>query len=259
MKSFWTLMAAAAVFVCFSNPIMANTLDTDSNSSTVQKQYGIEIVSTPPPAAQQAGLIGSAPDMFLPAEPVAQTRSANTQYTRGEYFYVYSDAKGQANHFFPTGWMGDWNDIKMNQKCLIAPYSGKTCLEFVYTAKATRGARWAGVYWQNPANNWGGIDGRYDLRGAKRLTFWARGKSGGERIETVKMGGIGGNFPDSAEVTIPAIVLTKEWRKYTIDLSRADLSAISGGFCWMGNADMNPYGMTFYLDDIRYEFGDFGN
>ncbi len=154
--------------------------------------------------------------------------------------------------------MGDWNDIRMNPRCLIAPYSGKTCLEFVYTAKVTRGARWAGVYWQNPANNWGGIDGRYDLRGAKRLTFWARGKFGDERIETVKMGGIGGNFQDTAEVVIPAIVLTKEWRQYTIDLSKADLSAISGGFCWMANADMNPKGITFYFDDIRYEFDDFG-
>jgi hypothetical protein len=256
MKAFWMFLAAVTSFSYFSNPIRASELDNKSTSSTLQNQYGVETLSNPT-ASSPPTSIGGGPDMFLPTEPVPQARSEWLHTTPTEFFYVYSDTRGQANHFFPTGWMGDWNDIKMNQRCLIAPYSGKTCLEFVYTAKVTRGARWAGVYWQNPANNWGGIDGRYDLRGAKRLTFWARGKSGGERIETVKMGGIGGNFPDSDEVVNPAIVLTRDWRKYTIDLSKADLSAISGGFCWMSNADMNPNGITFYLDDIRYEFEKF--
>lgn len=218
---------------------------------TRQSQYQIEVS----PAAQTASL----PSIDPAGGAGFLSHAGSTILARSDRFYVYSDSTGEANHFFPTGWMGDWNDIKMNQKSTVRPFSGRTCLEFVYTAKATRGARWAGVYWQNPGNNWGGIDGRYDLRGARRLTFWARGKHGGEGIETVKVGGIGGNFPDSDEVSIGPVVLTTEWKKFTINLTHADLSAISGGFCWMTNADLNPAGMTFYLDDIRYEFDDFGS
>ncbi len=218
----------------------ASAAGADSDAGTSLGQYGIETIAAKPFGG---GLIGPLPSA-MDELPVAGPRE----------FYVYGDAKEKSNHFFPTGWMGDWNDIKMNQNSRVLPHSGSSCIEFVYTAKGSRGARWAGVYWQNPGNNWGGIEGRIDLRGATRLTFWARGKSGGETIETVKVGGIKDTFGDSDEVSMGPIVLTREWKQYRIDLRKADLSAISGGFCWMTSADHNPGGATFYLDDIRYEY-----
>ena len=48
-------------------------------------------------------------------------------------------------------------------------------------------------------------------------------------------------------------MLTQEWKQYEIDLSGKDLSYISGGFCWATNLDVNPDGVVFYLDDIKYE------
>ncbi|MEK6733085.1 MAG: hypothetical protein AABY55_05600, partial [Candidatus Omnitrophota bacterium] len=111
----------------------------------------------------------------------------------------------------------------------------------------------AGMYWQSPANNWGDKKGGFDLTGATKLTFWARGAKGGERVEEFKLGGITGLYPDSDIAGIGPVMLTQDWKRYEIDLSGKDLSYISGGFCWATNIDVNPDGATFYLDDIKYE------
>ena len=168
-------------------------------------------------------------------------------------FAVYTDGEAPDNHYIPSGWMGDYGDMKMNEKYFQNPHSGTTSIQIIYNTKASQGARWAGIYWQNPPNNWGTRPGGYDLTGAKKLTFWARGDKGGERIEEFKIGGITGEYADSDVAGIGPVVLTKDWQEYTIDLEGKDLSSISGGFCWATNLDVNPEGATFYLDDIKYE------
>lgn len=168
-------------------------------------------------------------------------------------FGVYIDRGNRQNHFIPSGWMGDYGDIKLDENCKKNPHSGKTCIQFKYTAKVKQGANWAGMFWQNPPNNWGEKKGGFDLRGATKLTFWARGEVGDERIMEFKMGGISGTYPDSDSVGIGPVDLTSEWQQYSIDLTDVDLSYVNGGFCWATNADSNPEGAIFYLDDIQYE------
>ena len=168
-------------------------------------------------------------------------------------FYVYEDRGSRNNHYIPSGWMGDYGDLKIDQSSTDSPFFGPTCTKIVYSGAGTQGARWAGVYWQNPANNWGDKDGVYDLSKATKLTFWAKGSVGGERIEEFKIGGIMGEYPDSDTAGIGPVILTKEWKQYTIDLKGKDLTRISGGFCWATNVDVNPKGATFYLDEIKYE------
>lgn len=168
-------------------------------------------------------------------------------------FYVYADRSSTSNHFIASGWMGDYGDIKYDGTSKDDPYLGDTCIKIVYSGKATQGARWAGLYWQNPPNNWGNIDGGYDLSRAVKLTFWARGEKGGERVEEFKIGGIMGEYSDSDTAAIGPVILNKEWTQYSIDLKGKDLSYIIGGFCWASNIDVNPEGANFYLDEIRYE------
>ena len=168
-------------------------------------------------------------------------------------FHVYTDANAPDNHYFSTGWMGDSGDLKMDESSAETPHGGSTCIKNSYTNKASGGARWVGVYWQNPPNNWGTRPGGYDLTGAKQLTFWARGEKGGERIEEFKVGGVTGEHPDSDIAGIGPVVLTMEWKQYTVSLEGKDLSSISGGFAWSTNLDAVPDGCVFYLDDIQYE------
>jgi hypothetical protein len=168
-------------------------------------------------------------------------------------FYVYSDRGSISNHFIPSGWMPATGsqDIKYNQSYDGNPYLGDTCIKLSYNDNS--GTRWAGIYWQHPANNWGMQDAGYDLSAAKKLTFWARGDKGGERIEEFKVGGIMGQYSDSDSASIGPVILNKEWTQYTIDLCGRDMSYIIGGFCWATNIDVNPDGIIFYLDEIKYE------
>ncbi len=168
-------------------------------------------------------------------------------------FNVYTDANSPDNHYAPSGWMGDWGDIKMNASFFDNPHSGTTCIKIDYLPKRTQGAGWSGIYWQNPPNNWGSRPGGYDLTGAKKLIFWARGEKGGEIIHEFRIGGLTGEYPDSDIGGFGPAKLKNEWTQYEIDLKDKDLSSISGGFMWSANLDGNPEGFTIYFDDIRYE------
>lgn len=192
-------------------------------------------------------------------ESIAETKPVESapilRNTDGSFraFVVYGDANSPDNHFDPSGWMGDYNDLKVSSEAMINPHGGTTAIKIEYSAKKNQGAGWAGIYWQNPANNWGSKAGGYDLTGSTKLSFWVRGEKGGERIEEFKVGGITGEYPDSDQAGIGPVLLTPDWKQYSIDLSGKDLSSISGGFCWVANADANPEGAVFYLDDIVYE------
>jgi len=168
-------------------------------------------------------------------------------------FNIYSDKSSPGNHYIPSGWMGDYGDIKINDRWMENAHSGTTCIKIEYTPNRSQGAGWIGIYWQNPANNWGSKKSGFDLTGAKKLTFWARGEKGGEIISEFKMGGIAGEFSDSDSAGIGPAMLTDDWKKYEIDLSGKDLSHIIGGFCFSANMDDNPEGFIIYLDELKYE------
>jgi len=178
---------------------------------------------------------------------------ASLSYAEFKRFNVYIDKSTKDNHYTPSGWMGDYGDIKLDTGWKDNPHSGTNCVKVTYTAAQKQGAGWSGVFWQNPPNNWGTQPGGYDLKGAKKLVFWARGDKGGENIAEFKMGGITGEYADSDSASVGPITLTTDWKEYTIDLTGKDLSSIIGGFCWVANAEANPNGFIFYLDDIYYE------
>ncbi len=187
------------------------------------------------------------------ASAVAPAVSTEAKQASFKPFYVYKDKGSSENHYILSGWMGDFADVVLSDSSVENPHTGSSGIKITYSPRASGGVRWAGVYWQNPANNWGSKKGGFDLTGATTLKFWARGEKGGERIEEFKIGGLTGEYPDSDTAAIGPVILTTEWKEYTIDLRGKDLSYISGGFCWATNADVNPDGATFYLDDIVYE------
>ena len=184
------------------------------------------------------------------ADVSAQVQKVNVSQTNP--FVVYKDFANKNNHFYPSGWTGDYGDIHLSQNCPDA-CSGTSCIKITYTAKASQGARWAAIYFMHPENTWGNLDKGYNLTGAAKLTFWARGEEGGETVSHFKVGGVTGNFSDTDQIYIGPVKLTKEWKQYTIDLTGMDLSRISGGFCLAFSRDDNPNGLVMYLDEIVYQ------
>lgn len=153
-------------------------------------------------------------------------------------------------NFSASGFMGDISDVRLAGSYAGTREEGFPCLRVRYAALGEAG--WAGVMWQNPANNWGTVDGGYNLSRAKSLSFWARGERGGEVVEII-VGGASSVFPDSDGVTTGDITLSGEWIRYIFDLSKTDLSYISSGFGFVLKQDRNPSGCTFYLDEVRYQ------
>jgi exo-beta-1,3-glucanase (GH17 family) len=192
--------------------------------------------------------------MPAPIPSVTPTPTAQT-------FNVYTEYDVVTNHFFPTGWMGDVEDIGMYGCWPGDPHSGQTAIKVNYSAEKSQGKGWIGVYWQEPKTNWGNFQGGYNLTSAKRLTFWAKGARGGEKVE-FSTGGIWPDLcaafrnPDSLQPAVSSdiITLTDSWRQYTIDLRGKDLSNIIGGFAFVATACANPDGAIFYLDDIQFEY-----
>jgi hypothetical protein len=152
----------------------------------------------------------------------------------------------QVERFHPSGWMGNATAISMNPASRQQPKFGDHCLEIQYQSTT----EWGGVVWQHPANDWGDQPGGMDLRGASKLTFWARGKTGGEKL-TFGLGVIGAEkrFPDSGRKELN-VELTPHWREYSLDLSDIDLRQIKTGFFWSAAGQAEP--LTFYLDRIVY-------
>jgi hypothetical protein len=178
---------------------------------------------------------------------------ASKTATAFQPFYIYFDDQSKSNHFFPTGWMGDYGDLRINNAWTTEPHSGKTCIKISYNAKMSQKAGWTGMYWQQPMSNWGDKKGGFNMTGATKLSFWAKGEKGGEKITEFKMGGITGEFPDSDTAALGPVELTNKWKKYSIDLKGKDLTNVIGGFCWSASKDDNPNGMIFFMDDVMYE------
>ena len=163
-----------------------------------------------------------------------------------------------ATYFYPSGWMGDGelgtNHIQLNTSFRESPRPGDTdssCIKISYQP-GPKG--WAGIYWQYPDSNWGDQPGS-SIVGATKIIFWVKGEIGGEIVE-FKAGGIRDSnkrYRDSFEVSKGRISLTREWARNEISLLGQNLSSVLGAFSWIATRDANPNGLTFYIDDVRYE------
>jgi len=167
-------------------------------------------------------------------------------------FTVYREPE-RDRHFVPSGQIGDADDIKVMESHAENAKEGTYCIRIEYSGQESKGEHWAGVYWQEPDFNFGNIPNvGFNLKGARKISFWARGEKGGERID-VKAGGIKGDYPDSFDMPLKTLDLTKFWKKFTIPVTDKDLSYVIGGFFVSFQKKYNPNGATIYLDEIVYE------
>ncbi len=160
---------------------------------------------------------------------------------------LYAEAS-DAQTYIPAGWMGDAKSIKLDPACAEKPQSGKTCLRCDFASDKG----WGGVVWQSPEGDWGDKGGGYDLTGAKKVTFWARGEAGGE-VVNFKFGIIAKEkrFFDTGSASLDNVALTTDWQLYEIPVVAQNLTRIKTGFVWTTASTGKP--VVFYLDNIRWE------
>ena len=183
---------------------------------------------------------------------------SNAQQKTTTSFALNQDVKklDVLRYFIPSGWFDDGEDperryLQFDPACKEKPHSEPICAKITYTP-GPEGS--AGIYWQNKPDNWGMAPGNdYSKRGFTKLTFWAKGDEGGELIQFIS-GGIqekGMPFKDSYESTSGFIPLGKEWKQYTIDLTRMSLKSVIGGFCFSAPASSST--IVFFIDDVYFE------
>jgi hypothetical protein len=197
------------------------------------------------PIKAEGEVIAETPEEKAEMEQMLKGKEAKLPVT------VYAE-DGEKWLWNPTGFMGsDVTVMSIDAKCTDNPHAGKTCMKFFYNS----GQGWGGVVWQDPDNDWGALPGGYNLTGAKTLSFWARGAKGGEKASF----GLGllkkdakkpaNLFVDTATAEMKDVILTPEWKQYSIDLEGKDLSHIKTGF-WFVTGPTATLPTTFYLDDI---------
>ena len=104
------------------------------------------------------------------------------------------------------------------------------------------------MVWQHPAGDWGDTPGGFDLTGASKLSFWARGAEGGEKV-SIGIGNIGNDkryhdtFSGKKDLT-----LTSEWQQFEIDLTGKNLTRIKSALYFTTSSDGKP--KTFFLDGV---------
>ncbi|MFL6273931.1 MAG: caspase domain-containing protein [Blastocatellia bacterium] len=214
---------------------LIDNVTTDSNGAETPR-YG----KIPDPELSRGDFvfqIGSPPPPFQPF-------SVETQYK-------------------PTGWMGDWGtkeDPKLFVRDVATPVEGVSTVATRLEYRGGKNPQWSGIYWQYPEHNWGDQIG-FSLAGAKRVTFYAKGEHGDEIVEFIS-GGVAykdesKKFRDKFKKPTGKIVLSANWKKYTIDLSgltNDDLQSVIGAFAWVGvgGFDKDNHLVT-YIANIRVE------
>ena len=122
--------------------------------------------------------------------------------------------------------------------------------EFCYRLQYTPGSQGqAGVLFES--------DNAIDLKDAKRMTFWARGDLGGEKIQISAAGkkssSSGASDGVKFGVTSTDLTLPKTWKKYEVDLSGLDMTGVTHGFGLKMNKGNDAGDKVIYLKYITYD------
>jgi len=170
-----------------------------------------------------------------------------SEVTKGKLPYSLYSEPADGSVYVPSGFMGASRAIVVDQSSKEKPHEGEHCIKCEYNLAG----EWGGVVWQSPENDWGDKPGGLNLSGAKRLSFWAKGSAGGEKI-TFGVGLIDRKKPyfDTVKEEVK-VTLTSEWKKYEIDLSDSDCGRVKCGFFW--SLPGQGKALKFFLDEIQFD------
>ncbi len=188
------------------------------------------------------------------------TRGVVMVTAQEELFPVFVNYAAFNNHFAPSGYMGDYQAIQYNECAQLTGAWEETSIEIRYDPGLENEVGWAGIYWQEPENNWGYYPEGYDLGNFAQVRFRARSPQPGSQVQFFVGGVYTGTFTSSITEPVYAleadsqrfVTLSAEWQEFHIDLQNADLTHVIDGFGWAASTEKTPAGVTIYLDDIVF-------
>jgi hypothetical protein len=161
-------------------------------------------------------------------------------------FYVYKDNENLP--YVLSAYMGDYETVRVDLSNTETVKSGETAIKIEFNGKN----EWYGLGFVDPANDWGDILGGYDITGAESFSFWAKASYDNLKADI----GFGlieeGDKPyyDTSKKLVE-INLTDNWKKYTIQTNRLDLTSIRSGFVIFTSGQGLSH--TIYIDEIVFE------
>jgi hypothetical protein len=257
--------------------VIANASGTTPHLHLDRREFlqMIAFIGTAIPCLRPASKHAKTLETVAPHADLALAHIADQMDSFHNRFAVFSDPGAPGNHFFALTKIGDIFDAIGIEICStehVPPTGNLASIKSRF--QNITGSNFGGWYFLNgtltgkqviPSPNFGTVpNAGVDLRGATRLSFWARGEQGGEQIEFF-LGGVGFDadsgipnapYPDSTPRIPPrgtVTVLTQQWQQYVIDVSKADLSYLLGGFGWVAAARNNPNGAIFWVSNIQYD------
>jgi hypothetical protein len=176
----------------------------------------------------------------------------------GARVLLYADKVAESQEYIPGGWMPDGRGLTQDVACKDKPHGGKLCIRAGYKLAQNS---WVGIgwLWENKfLKHTRKPPDLFKLLKAKQgdhvvLRFWARSRD----LASVKFQAGGGNgdsirFPVNTDPVW--IDLTAEWKRYEIDLTNEDLTAVIqvfGSFLDREhNEGLNKAVVEWDLDDV---------
>ena len=205
--------------------------------------------------------------MHYDTQPVAEvapmptaTPGAVVVPAQEELFPVFVNYAAAENHFAPSGHMGDDGAITYNDCARLTDTWEETAVEIQYDPTVANEVGWAGIYWQEPENNWGTSAEGYNLENFAQLSFRARSPQDGSQVQFFVGGVYTGTYPSSIPTPIYPreadregfVTLSTDWQAFHIDLQNADLTHVIDGFGWVATEKRSPEGVIVYVDDIVF-------
>ncbi|AEE54581.1 hypothetical protein [Haliscomenobacter hydrossis] len=169
--------------------------------------------------------------------------------------YIYRDDSQMFQYpWQPTLRIPNGDGIYFQSNWNSAPYQTSTCIRLGYKAEDAKQG-FAGIHWiSNPGINIYKSLGVTPGKGKLYLTFWAKGKDGGEILQ-YKFGGMGSiPFPTGGEKKLQKDL----WEQIRLDISTEDLSDVSASVLFMISTLKNQGRPVIwaFIDEIMIEYSD---